>query len=88
MRKPSQIWNNSFARKISDLWKANTNAQFGLNAYVAAMYCSSYIAKVYKSMTYAFKRIRRDHQQDNIDAIRMVSKLGNALLNLKQMSSQ
>ena len=36
------------------LWKANIDAQFVLNAYAAAMYCSSYMEKVDKSMTNAF----------------------------------
>ncbi|XP_059077054.1 uncharacterized protein LOC131876217 [Cryptomeria japonica] len=87
-RKPSETWNNSFGRKIPQLWKANTDAQFVLNAYAAAMYYSSYMAKVDKSMTQEFKRICKEHQQDNIDAIKMISKLGNTLLNLQQMSSQ
>ncbi|XP_059070801.1 uncharacterized protein LOC131860407 [Cryptomeria japonica] len=87
-RKPSQIWNNSFAKQMPLLWNANTDAQFILNAYAAAMYCSSYIAKVDKSMTQAFNKIRKEHQHENIDAIQMIKKLGNALLNLQQMSSQ
>ena len=46
------------------------------------------MAKVDKSMTREFKRIRDYHQSKNIDAIRMISKLGIALLNLQQMSAQ
>ena len=66
---------------MSKLWRANTDAQFVLNANIAAMYCSSYMVKVDKSMTHAFKRIRDDPQSENIDAIRMIRKLGNTLLN-------
>lgn len=87
-RKPSQIWNNSFAKQMPLLWNANIDAQFILNAYATAMYCSSYIAKVNKSMAQAFNKIRQEHQHENIDAIQMIRKLGNALLNLQQMSSQ
>lgn len=87
-KKPSQIHNNSFANKIPKLQNVNTNAQFVLNVYVVAIYYSSYMTKVDNSMTYAFKIICKDHQQDNINAIRMISTLINALLNLQQMSSQ
>lgn len=62
--------------------KANIDAQFMFNAYATTMYCSSYIAKVDKSMTYAFRRIHKDHRKTNIDAIKMIGKIGNALLNL------
>ena len=44
-RKPSHIWNNNFANGIPALWNANTDAQFVLNAYAAASYCSSYMTK-------------------------------------------
>ena len=56
-RKPSEIWNNNFAYNMPHLWNANTNAQYVLNAYAAASYCSSYMTKVDRSMTNAFKRI-------------------------------
>lgn len=70
------------------LWRANTDAQFVLNAYATTMYCSSYMEKVDKSMTHASKRIKDDHQTENISAIRMTSKLDNTPLNLQQMSTQ
>ena len=87
-RKPSEIYNNSFCKQMPKLWRANTDAQFVLNAYATTMYCSSYMEKVDRSMTHAFKRIRDDHQRENIDAIGMIRKLGNILLNLQQMSAQ
>lgn len=87
-REPFDIWNNSFAKTLLKIWKANTNAQFVLNAYAATMHCNSYMTKVDRSMTSAFKRICEDHEKNNIDAIKMISKLGNELLNLQQMSSQ
>lgn len=87
-RKPAHIWNNSFALQIPHLWQANTDAQFVLNAYAAATYCSSYMTKANNSMTTTFAKIRANHMQHNIDAINMVTKLGNALLNLQQMAAQ
>jgi hypothetical protein len=35
-RKLSHIWNNSFSKDMPVMWKANTDAQYMLNAYVAA----------------------------------------------------
>jgi hypothetical protein len=87
-RKPSHIWNNSFAKDMPALWNANTDAQYILNAYAAASYCSSYMTKADKSMTTAFRKIRKEHERSEIDAIQMIRTLGNALLNLQQMSSQ
>jgi exonuclease III len=87
-RKPSHIWNNSFAKDMPALWNANTDAQYVLNAYAAASYCSSYMTKVDKSMTNAFRKIRKEHERSEIDAIQMIRTLGNTLLNLQQMSSQ
>jgi hypothetical protein len=70
------------------MWKANTDAQYVLNAYVVASYCTSYMTKVYKSMATAFRRIRKEHERSHIDAIQMICTLGNTLLNFQQMSAQ
>ena len=56
-RKLSHIWNNNFSKDMPVMWNANTNAQYVLNAYVVASYCTSYMTKVDKSMTSAFRRI-------------------------------
>jgi hypothetical protein len=64
--KPSHIWNNSFAKDMPNLWNANTDAQYVLNAYVAASYCSSYMTKVDKSMTNAFRRIHKEHEKTKL----------------------
>jgi hypothetical protein len=58
-RKPSHIWNNGFSKDMPNMWNANTDAQYVLNAYVATSYCTSYMMKVDKSMTNAFRRIQR-----------------------------
>jgi hypothetical protein len=77
-----------FSKDMSVMWNANTNAQYVLNAYVAASYCTSYMTKVDKSMTSAFIRICKEHERSHIDAIQMIRTLGNTLLNLQQMSAQ
>jgi hypothetical protein len=73
---------------MPNLWNANTDAQYVLNAYVATSYCSSYMTKVDKSMTNAFRRIHKEHEKSEIDAMQMICTLGNTLLNLQQMSAQ
>ena len=62
--KPSHIWNNIFAKDMPVIWSANTDAQFVLNAYAAASYCSSYMTKIDKSMTNAFRRIHKEHERN------------------------
>ena len=70
------------------LWNANTDSQYVLSAYAAVSYCTSYMTKVDRSMTNAFKRIRKQHEKSKIDAIQMIRSLGNDLLNLQQISAQ
>jgi hypothetical protein len=64
------------------MWNANTDAQYVLNAYATTSYCTWYMTKVDKSMTSAFRRIQKEHE------ISHMRTLGNALLNLQQMSTQ
>jgi hypothetical protein len=70
------------------MWNANTYAQYVLNAYAATSYCTSYMEKVDKSMTSAFRRIRKEHEKIQIDAMQMIRTIGNTLLNLQKMYSQ
>ena len=70
------------------MWNENTNAQYVLDAYSTTSYCTSYITKVDKSMTSAFRRIRKEHERSHIDTMQMIHTLGNTLLNLQQMSAQ
>jgi hypothetical protein len=58
------------------------------DAYVAESYCTSYMTKVDISMTSAFRRIHREHEKIQIDAMQMICTLRNTLLNLQQMSAQ
>ena len=69
------------------MWNANEDAQDVLNSYAAASYCTSYMTKVEKPMTSAFRRIHREHEKSHLDAMQMIRTLGNTLLNLQQMSS-
>ena len=73
---------------MSVMWKTNTDVQYMLNAYDATSYCTSYMTKVDKSTTSAFKRIHKEHERSHIDAIQMIRTLGNSLLIIQQMSAQ
>jgi hypothetical protein len=66
-RKLSHIWNNGFSKDMPNMWNANTDVQFVLNAYVVTSYCTSYMTKVDRSMTSAFRRIHREHEKSQID---------------------
>jgi hypothetical protein len=46
------------------------------------------MTKIDKSMKSAFKIIRKEHERIHIDSMQMIHTLGNALLNLQQMSAQ
>jgi hypothetical protein len=59
--KPSHIWNNSFVKDMPNLWDANIDAQYVLNAYVATSYCNSYMTKVEKSIKNTFSIIHKEH---------------------------
>jgi hypothetical protein len=59
-----------------------------MNAYAATSYYTSYMMKIDKSMTSAFRKICKEHERSHIDAIKMIHTLGNTLLNLQQMSAQ
>jgi hypothetical protein len=87
-RKLSHIWNNIFSKDMPVMWNANTYAQYVLNAYAAASYCTSYMTKVDKSMTSAFRRIHKEHERIHIDVMQMIHTLGNTLLNIQQMYAQ
>jgi urocanate hydratase len=87
-QKLSHIWNKSFSKDMPVMWKENTNAQYMLNAYVAASYCTSYMRKINKSMTSEFRKIHKEHERSHIDAIQMIHTHGNTFLNLQQMSAQ
>jgi hypothetical protein len=87
-RKLYHIWNNNFSKDMPVMWNENIDAQYVLNAYDATSYCTPYMTKVDKSMTSAFRRIRKEHERIHIDVMQMICTLGNTLLNLQQMSYQ
>jgi len=59
------IWNNSFSKDQLVMWNANTDTKYFLNAYATTSYCTSYMKKVDKSMTSAFRRIHKEHEKNS-----------------------
>jgi hypothetical protein len=86
-RNPCDIWINGFSKKVPTLLHANTDAQFILDAYAPAAYCNSYITKMDRTKTSAFKKIREEFLCKIDIKIKTIRKLGNTLLNMQQMSS-
>ena len=87
-RAPADIWINAFAKSIPDLWQANTDAQYVLDAYATAKYVSSYFTKKDRTMPTTFKKIKEQCFTNNDGKIQTICKLGNTLLNMQQMSSR
>jgi hypothetical protein len=50
-RKPIDIKTNAFKIRVAPLWFANTHAQFVLDVYAAATYCTSFRTKNDKPIT-------------------------------------
>jgi hypothetical protein len=48
---------------MPNMWNANVDAQYVLNAFAATLYCSSYMTKFEKSMTSAFRTIHSGHER-------------------------
>jgi hypothetical protein len=55
--KPWDIHTNVFNIQVRSLWEANANAQFILDPYVVAIYCTSYLTKVDKFVTFEMQYI-------------------------------
>jgi len=51
---------------MTNIWNANIDAQFVLNAYATTSYYNSYMTKVDKSMTNAFIRIHKEHEKTEL----------------------
>jgi hypothetical protein len=54
---PSNIRTNAFNIRASPLWFANMDIQFILNSYATPSYCTSYMTKIDKSITFELHSI-------------------------------
>jgi len=60
---PKNIKINAFSICVTHLWFANTYIQFILDPYVAITYCTSYITKINKSITFELHSIIKNALQ-------------------------
>lgn len=66
---------------MPQLWYANIDKQFILDAYVVASYCSSYMTKQDMTLSFAFHQIQQKCTYAYNEKMQFIKKLGNALLN-------
>jgi hypothetical protein len=85
---PKNIKTNAFNICVAHLWFANTYIQFILDPYVVTTYCTSYMTKIFKSITLEPHFIIKKCIVNNIDANTIIQKLGNVFLNSQQMVAQ
>ena len=62
-QKLSHIWNNNFSKDMQVMLKANIDVQYMLNAYAIASYYTSYMTKIDKSMTSAFRKCAKNMKE-------------------------
>ena len=53
-RCPADIWINPFPKEVPQLWYANKNTQFILDACIVTTYCSSYMTNKYRTLSLSF----------------------------------
>lgn len=87
-RKPVDIKTNAFGINVAPIWFANTDAQFVLDPYAAASYCTSYMTKIDKTISKELYKIIQHCIAEKTEANIRIQKLGNAFLNAQQMSAQ
>ena len=87
-RDPSNIWINPFAKSMTNIWQANINAQYILDAFATMKYVSSYITKIDWTMTISLNKNKEQCHVDNDGKIETMRKHGSVLLNMQQISTR
>jgi hypothetical protein len=60
------------------LWKTNKDAQYILDAYVVASYCTSYLAKINKNLIQEMEIILNKCKHEQTKTFECIKSLGNA----------
>jgi hypothetical protein len=79
-----KIKTNAFNIRVAHLWFANIDIQFILDPYAVTTYCTSYMTKIFKSITSKLHFIIKKCITNNIDANTIIQKLGNVFLDAQQ----
>ena len=87
-RKPIENRINPYMKDLLDVWKANHDVQFILDAYACAMYIVSYINKSAKGMSRLMAEACKEAQKGNKSLKESVRHIGNKFLNAVEVSAQ
>jgi len=72
------IHTNSYGKFVGKLWQANINAQFILDPYAIASYCTSYLIKIDKNVTQELQTIFQKCKEEKIVTFQRIQQMGNA----------
>jgi len=87
-RKLKDAYINAFNPVIAELWRANMDIQFILDAYACSKYCAAYVSKSCRGMSELLKEVVEEVKSNNFSALEKLRKLGNVFLNGIEVCSQ
>ena len=87
-RKPIENRINPYIKDMLDVWKANHDIQYVLDAYACAMYIVSYINKSSKGMSSLMAEACKEAKKGNKSLKESVRHIGNKFLNAVEVSAQ
>ena len=87
-RKPFENRVNPYIKGMLNIWKANHDVQYVLDAYACAMYIVSYINKSSKGMSTLMAEACKEARQGNKSLKESVRHIGNKFLNAVEVSAQ
>ena len=87
-RRPIENRINPYMKDLLDVWKANHDIQYILDAYACAMYIVSYINKSAKGMSTLMAEACKEARKGNKSLKESVRHIGNKFLNAVEVSAQ
>ena len=87
-RKPIESRINPYMKDLLDVWKANHDIQFVLDAYACATYIVSYINKSARGMSLLMSEACKEARKGNKSLKESVRHIGNKFLNATEVSAQ
>ena len=87
-RRPIESRINPYMKGLLDVWKANHDIQFVLDAYACATYIVSYINKSARGMSLLMAKACKEARKGNKSLKKSVRHIGNKFLNSAEVSAQ
>ena len=87
-RRPIESRINPYMKGLLDVWKANHDIQFVLDAYACATYIVSYINKSARGMSLLMAEACKEARKGNKSLKESVRHIGNKFLNSAEVSAQ